>query len=105
MSILAKYLKKLGVDDFSELSQEEKKTYREWEDALSGKKLTDDDISIFLQQEEDESIQKLTTKKLKTREDTFLKMKLDFVRRVRGYLKLPEAQKSAVENQIKSLID
>lgn len=104
MSILSTYLKKLGVDDFSELTEEEKATYKEWEESLNGKKITDDDVAAFLAQEENEVINKLVNKKLNEREDTFLKMKLEFIRQVRGFLQLPEAQKHMVENQIKNLI-
>lgn len=101
-NILEKVLKKYGVKEFSELSDEEKQTYREWEEILSGRKLTDDDVSTFLDTEIEETVQKLITKNLKEREDIFLKMKLEFVRKIKMFLITPEMSKKLLENNLRN---
>ena len=44
-NILNKYLDKLGVKEYSELNEDEKEVYKDWENVLSGRKLTDNNIS------------------------------------------------------------
>ena len=104
MSILKNYLKKIGVKDFSELTEEEKETYRGWEESLSGRRITDDDVAVFLKQEEDETINKLIGSKLSDREDIFLKMKLEFVKKLVNFLNVPAMEKEMTEQSINNLI-
>jgi len=104
MSILKNYLKKIGVKDFSELTEEEKETYRGWEESLSGRRITDDDVAVFLKQEEDETINKLIGSKLSDREDIFLKMKLEFVKKLVNFLNVPAMEKEMTEKSINQLI-
>lgn len=104
MSLLQKYLKKLNVNEFSELTEDEKETYRTWEDTLSGKKLTDEDVARFLDNELEETLAKLVNPILKPREDIFLKMKLDLLRKVKQFLNSPEVEKKMLEENIKNLI-
>lgn len=49
MSILDKFLKKVGVKSPDELSSDEKKTYTEWQKILSKEELTLADIKLFCQ--------------------------------------------------------
>jgi hypothetical protein len=102
-NLLQKMLQKLGVKEFSELSESEKQTYREWDKILSTRKLTDDDVKLFLDTEQEETIQKLTTQKYKEREDIFLKMKLEFIRKIKSFLMTPELEKKIVEENINKL--
>jgi len=104
MSILQKYLKKIGVDNYSELNAEEKETYKVWEQGLNGKKLTDEDVATFLQVQEDETIVKLINAPLSERDDVFLKMKLEMIRKIRGFLFSPEFEKQMLERNISNLI-
>jgi hypothetical protein len=98
MSILGDFLKKVGVSNYSELTLEEQRTYKDWESALSGRKLTDEDVNQFLSIEKSETINKLSTASLKTREDIFLKMKLDF-------LASPFVEKQMTEAAIKQMLE
>jgi len=104
MSILKNYLKKIGVKEFSELTEEEKETYRGWEESLAGRKITDDDVAVFLKQEEDETIEKLIGSKLSERQDTFLKMKLEFTKKLIVFLNVPAMEKEMTEKSINQLI-
>lgn len=104
MTILDKFLNKCGVKNFSDLNNEEKETYRSWQEVLEGKQITDAEVKVFLDNEEDEAIKKLTTSKLNTRDDIFLKMKLEFVRKIKGFLLYPEQQKKMLEQNINQLM-
>lgn len=104
MDILSKYLKKLGVKSYLDLNAEEKETYKNWEESLSGRKLTDEDVATFLNTEENETIKKLIEQKLSERDDIFLKMKLDMIRKIKNFLRVPEAEKRMLEQNINNLI-
>lgn len=103
MNILRKYLDKLGVEDYSSLSPEEKETYSEWEEVLSGKKLTDEDVAIFLESELSDTLDKLQPG-ISAREDCFLKMKVDMIRKIKVFLNSPETQRKVIEQNISNLI-
>lgn len=47
-NILNSFLKKLGVNDYSELSELEKSTYKQWEQILN-KTVRIEDVAIFLE--------------------------------------------------------
>ncbi len=101
MSILDQYLKKLGVSSYLDLNDEEKVTFKAWEVALAGRKLTDDDVAQFLEQEQEKVIQKLTTQRLSDHDDMFLKTELHFIRKLQIFLNTPKVEKAFVEQQIK----
>lgn len=98
-------LKKLGVNSFLDLNESERESYRSWEQALSGRRLTDEDVKEFLTREVEETISKLTTKKLKEREDTFLKMKLEFTRSLQRFLNSPIIEVEAAKRQLEATIN
>lgn len=100
--ILTQYLKKLGLTSYEQLNEEEKKTYREWELALSGRKLTEPEVRQFLEQEVEEAVEKLTSLPLNERDDIFLKMKIEFIRRLVGFLDAPIKEKGALEAALKA---
>jgi hypothetical protein len=100
MSLLSKYLEKIGVKNYNDLSEEEKKTYREWEEALSGRSLTEHEVNTFLHSELEEGIAKLTKTLTGDREDIFLKMKVEFIRSLLTFLDTPKREKETVERVI-----
>ena len=104
--ILKDYLKKIGVTEFSQLSEEEKETYRKWEETLSGRKITDEEVEDFFETELEDAISKISDMKLGKTEDIFLKMKIEFLRKIKTFLKGPELEKKMLEqnlhNQLKS---
>lgn len=103
MNLLEKFLKKVGVTEFSQLTEEEKETYRKWDGILSGRKLTDEEVATFLTTELEETVQKVIDQKLTSREDIFLKMKLDFIRKIQGFLNVPKVEKKILEQNINQL--
>jgi len=103
--ILNKYFKKLGISEFSQLTQEEKDTYNEWEEALNGRQITDENVKDFFNVEIEETINSLIVKKLKEREDIFLKVKLEFLRNIKDFLDAPKREQAMVKKEIKSLIE
>lgn len=100
--ILQKYLSKLGVKTHLDLNDEERATYHAWSNALSGRQLTSVDVKNFLDGELDDAVGKLTMSRLSDRDDTFLKMKVDFIRKVKVFLASPEVEKRVIQNQIES---
>lgn len=105
MNILKKYLDKYKVKEFSELSDEEKQTYREWNAILNGRKLTDEDVATFLNDELEDVLGKLPSSLTGSREDLFLKMKLEFIRKIQRFLKGPEIEKEMLEQNINQLMN
>lgn len=105
MDLLKKYLGKLGVSDFSQLQEEEKETYKEWEEALSGKALTDEDVAKFLINLQEELIENiLKTPQKETDKKLFYEMQLDLVRKIIGFLRTPELQRKLMEQNLINLI-
>lgn len=101
-NLLQRYLRKINVKEFSELTEEEKETYRKWDAILAGRKLTDDDVKAFLDTELEESIGKLDPAAL-PRVDCFLKMKIEFIRKIKGFLMTPEIERQVLEQNISQL--
>lgn len=104
MSILNQFLGKLGVD-YSGLNAEEKATFNGWREALSGRKLTDDDVKQFLDTEFTDAVKKLSATDNSKELDMFLKMKVDFITKTKEFLEAPEREKVMVENQIQQQIN
>lgn len=100
MSLLTKYLKKIGVNSPLELTVEERETYNNWANALAGRRLTDADVTAFLDTELNDAVGKLTKMELTSKEDTFLKMKVEFIQKVKVFLATPEIERKVIENQI-----
>lgn len=101
-TILQKYLKKLGVTSPTELNSEELETYKAWRNALEGRRLTDADVAAFLDTELNDAIGKLMDMRITDREDVFLKMKVDFIRKIKVFLATPEMERKMIEKQISS---
>lgn len=100
MSLLSKYLKKIGAKSLDELTSEEKATYSSWESALNGRQITSNEVRVFMDTELEQAINKLTTLSLGDREDTFIKMKVDFIRKLSAFLDAPKREKEQIEQLI-----
>jgi hypothetical protein len=98
--MLERYLQKLGVGSYSQLTEEEKVTYREYEEILNGRQITDKDVKSFLDMQLENTTKALISSKLDTREDTFLKVKLEFLRNIVSFLEAPEREKEQLQNLI-----
>lgn len=104
IDLLGKFLEKIGAKSYLDLNDEERETYKMWEAALAGRRLTDQDVAVFLQQEKESALAKLTTQKLSEREDIFLKMELNFIKKLQMFLNTPKVEQAFVEAQIKQQI-
>jgi hypothetical protein len=100
--ILNTLLTKLGVNSYEELTTEERETYRQWSQALIGRKLTDEDVAQFFELQIEDCLMKLTTKTLNDREDTFLKAKLDLIRQIKNFLDSPKREQEVITRQIQA---
>lgn len=104
MDKLQTYLRRtfgIGVDD---LSEAEKASYREWGEILKGRKLTDKDVSEFLEQMRSKCTLKLRKlSDLKRDEALFWSMQLDLVENIQGFLFAPSMEKKMMEDHIDSL--
>ena len=101
MQILTQYLKKLGVNSLEQLTDEEKNTYKEWEAALNGRQITDAEVRKFLDEELEDATIKLIGQNLGDREDIFLKMKVEFIRKLGVFLDAPKRE----AEQVKQLVN
>lgn len=104
MSLLKKYLEKCFVSEFSELSAEEKSTYLEWQEILTGRQITDEDVQQFFDTELEEIQNKLVNPNLSQREDIFLKMNLQMIRKIKAFLDSPKREKEMLEQNINKLM-
>ena len=100
MNILEKYLKKIGVNSFTELNEEEKETYKEWEESVSGRKLTDEDVQTFLNQELQTAILRLTEVNLSKEDEVFRKCEVKMIQKILKFLDGPRIEKELLEKQI-----
>jgi len=98
--MLDNFLRKLGVGSYDQLTEEEKTTYREYEEILKGRQITDEEVRLFFDQQLEQTIKKLQSTKLDTREDTFLKMKLEFLSNMTAFLDAPQREKEQLQNLI-----
>lgn len=103
--LLQQLLKKIGVKSYLDLNQEERETYKVWESALSGRRLTDQDVAEFLETEKQETILKLIPKNNNEREDIFLKMKIEFIISLQKFLNSPIIEKELAEKMLQAEIE
>ena len=102
--ILNQWLKKIGVGSYDELNSDEKETYKMYEEALSGRKLTDEDIEKWLQSELDIATSRITDIDLKKEDEIFRKMEVRLLKKIITYLQSPKVVKDMAEKQLEQLI-
>jgi len=102
--MLEKFLKKLGVKSFTELNEEEKKTYVEWETALKGRKLTDKDVENFLEEELNLAVSRLTDVDLTKETEIFRKVEVRMIKKIQMFLQSPKVEKTFAEKSIEQLM-
>lgn len=102
--MLNKWLKKIGVKSYDELNSDEKETYKMYEEALSGRKLTDEDVEKWLQSELEIAIGKLTDIDLKKEDEIFRKVEVRLLKKIINYLNSPKVVKDFAEKQLEQMI-
>lgn len=103
-SLLARWLKKRGIDNYYSMTEEEKTTYQRLEEVLKGKALTDEDTKMFWEKEIREITDKLCSPELTEKQEWFLRVELRFANKIKDFLKTPEKNaldaRMMVEQQI-----
>ena len=100
--ILEKYLQKLGVKSYAELNSEEKETYKQWEQSIAGRRLTDEDVKTFLNTELETAIGRLIEVDLKKEDEVFRKCEVKMIKKILKFLDSPRVEKEILEKQIES---
>ena len=98
--MLDKFLRKLGVKSYLELNDEEKDTYRQWEMALQGRRLTDGDVADFLGQELEVATDRLVAEDLSVKTEALRKAEVRLIKKIQAFLAGPEREKQLLEQQI-----
>lgn len=102
--MLQKYLKKLGLTSFSELNEEEKATYRGWEDALRGRKLSDEDVMNFLKEEIDIAVSRVTDEGLTEKVRDFRSAEVKILKKIINLINSPLVEKEYAKKQIEQMM-
>lgn len=102
--MLEKYLKKLGLSSYEELNEDEKNTYREWEESLAGKDVTIKELKEFLLSELDIAISKLTDINLTHEDETFRKVEVRVIKKMLNFIESPKVAKKFAEKAISELM-
>jgi hypothetical protein len=102
--MLEKFLKKIGVSSFTELNEEERRTYQDWEASLSGRRLTDEDVKRFLDEELAQAIYRLTEVNLTKDDEIFRKVEVRLIKKIQAFLNGPEVEKEYTKRSIEQLL-
>ena len=104
-NMLDKFLKHIGVGSYEELNKEEKETFSQWEQAISGRKLTDEEVESFLKQELDLAINRLTDVDLQKEDEIFRKVEVRLIKKILNFLNSPKVEKSMAEQAIQRMLN
>lgn len=99
-----KYLKKLGISSYDELTKEEKNTYNELEQSLSGRKLTDEDVFNFLNEELSLAVSRLTDINLSKEDEIFRKVEVRLIKKIINFLNSPKVEKEFAKKALEQLL-
>lgn len=102
MSVLQKFLKKIGVQSYEELNDEEKSTFKTWEESLQGRQITQDEYRQFLENELTLAVDRLTEVNLSKEDEVFRKVEVRLIKKVLNFMDMPLLEKKIVEKQIES---
>lgn len=102
--MLKKWLKKLNIKSYEDLNEEEKQTYKEYEQSLSGRKLTDKEVQDWLQLELDLAVSRITDLDLSKEAEIFRKVEVRFIKKIINYVNSPIVAKEYAQKAIEQLI-
>ncbi len=103
-TVLDKFLRKIGAKSYLDLNDEEKETFKTWEQSLSGRRLTDEEVREFLDRELNEAIVRLTEVDLSKESEIFRKVEVRFIKKILTFLDMPLVEKQMLEQNIEKLI-
>lgn len=88
------------VHSFGDLNDEERETYRKFEEVLRGRSITDSDYRAFLEKELEIAVTRLTDVDLKVEDAIYRKVEVRFIKKILNFLDMPAIEKAMLENQI-----
>lgn len=88
------------VHSFNDLNDEERETYRKFEEVLRGRSITDNDYRAFLEKELEIAVTRLTDVDLKVEDAIYRKVEVRFIKKILNFLDMPAIEKAMLENQI-----
>lgn len=95
--MLLPFLRKIGVDKYDDLTEEEKKTYLEYERVLQGREITSEEVRQFFDTRIEHAIEKLTTEDLHKDVDLFYRVELKLLRKLVVFLDTPKREKEQLQ--------
>lgn len=103
-NLLTELLKKIGVADYSQLTELERQTYQEWEKILSHE-VRIDDVAIFLENQVKRLNKDLRTAVLEGEDRQALKItaQIENYDTIITFIKQPLERRRALEQQLKNL--
>lgn len=102
--MLDKLLKKIGVNSYLDLNEEEKKVYSDWADALDSKPVSSDDVQKFLQNEYELAVSRITEEGLDSKVIMFRQIELKFIKKILNFINSPKVAKEFAEKAIEQLV-
>lgn len=103
--MLEEFLKKKGIASFSELNEEEKATFRDWELALTGRSVSDEDFRKFLDNELDLAVSRVTEENLTIESSSIRKAEIRIIKKIISLIDSPKVVKSATEASLKQMLE
>ena len=102
--LIEKLLKKRGINDLNDLTDEEKAIYDEWEKVLSLSSLTLKDLEKFLNEQVPRLTKELIEPDISDKKNIYLKARIADFMAILAVIQKPKIAKKELENYIKSLI-
>lgn len=101
--LLSKALEKLGLKSFNDLNEIEKATFKQWEEVLRGKKITQEDVLTDIKEYSEKLLTEVFNKENTDKQRFYLLSQLEVVKYIVKLLENPKADVRRVENEIESL--
>lgn len=99
LHLLKNLLNKKGLTQ-DKMSPDDKETYEMWRRALQGKRLTDEEVKAFFEQQYNESVRLLTSPEISNEMNIFLKAKINLILIIKDVVLSPDLNKQAAVQEI-----
>jgi len=101
--LLQKALSNLGLSSFNDLNEPEKETFKQWENVLHGKKITQEDVIGEIKTFQEKILTQLEDSSLNDKQKSYLLAQLSVVRFIVRTVESPKQDVRRVEQEINSL--
>lgn len=103
--MLEKLLKKIGVNSYLDLNEEEKRVYAEWSSALEGRPVSSEDVQKWLQYEYETAVSRITEEGLNDKVLMFRQIELKFIKKILSFINSPKVGKEYAQKALEQLIE